>query len=249
MISLQLRSTFTIALISFVLGCLLSALFINGCNNGSSKKQVLIPVSRLKAQGDSLKASYDVKIKTLESANSQLEQHLEETKAALQAAKARAKTKAAGLKKIIEPKKMTAPHGYPARELLDKTIPAVASTDVSIDSIDNNDNSNNSMTPCDSLQQLAGEYVQATEIKDSLYEMQISQQDSIIKTQNEQLCVQKEHQQQTDTLLDQSLKAQESLVIENNHLHKVIKRKRRSGGILVFGAAILSGITTHYLSK
>ncbi|MEI9909787.1 MAG: hypothetical protein WDO71_08975 [Bacteroidota bacterium] len=148
----------------------------------------------------------------------------------LDAAKTKTKASATTIKKIIGPK------GYPAKELLKK----VNQPTVEID---------NSLSPCDSLAQEVSEYIQNTELKDSLYEAQISLQDSVINVKDLVISASIKQFEKLSTVFDQSIQEQLRLVSENKQLRKQVKRQKRNGKLLAFGTAVLSGLATHYLSQ
>ena len=108
MISLRFRSTLSIALIPSVLACCAAFLLMARC--GKEDKQVSVAHAKLlKAQADSLHTHYQTAIIELESQNKKLDRQLQTTKAELEAAKAKTKTKATAIKQLLNPP------GYPAK--------------------------------------------------------------------------------------------------------------------------------------
>lgn len=227
MISFNLRSSLAIAIICFVLGCCTAFLLVGGCNNDTKQESIAMP-EMLKQQADSIKANYQAKITELETRNSHLQQELSTTKAQLKAAKTKTKSKAATIKKIIEPK------GYPAKELLKKA-----------DSFSVVENS--SLLPCDSLVEEVTQYMKLNETEDSLYEAQIAAQDSIIEVKDAVIAFKDSAHAALDKVFNQSLQEQDKLLSENRQLRKRLKRQKLKGKLLAFGSAVLSGLVTHYL--
>lgn len=229
MISLRLKSSISIALICFVVGCCTAFLLMANCGS-PAKQPAMSSATLLKAQADSLHAHYQVTITDLEKRNKQLDTELQNTKVELKAAKAKAITKANEIKKIIYPP------GYPAKELLKKSI----SLNPVIDS---------SLQKCDSLALLVSEYLQESEQKDRLYETQINWQDSLLSGKDEIIVLRQSENLNLSVLFKQSLAAQQYLETNNLKLRKKMKRQRSAGKWLALGSAVLSGLTTHYLSN
>ncbi len=226
MISLRLKSSISIALICFVLGCFTAFLLTATC--GSPKQPAITSATLLKAQADSLHTHYQTTIAKLEKNNKELDAELQNTKAELKAAKAKANSKAAEIKKIITPP------GYPAKDLLNKPTASLLPV-------------GNDLEKCDSLVMLISEFLQDTEHKDSLYEAQLLQQDNLIAGKDAIIKVQENENLNLSFLLKQSLTQQTLLEKDNLKLHKKMKRQRSACKWLAFGSAVLSGITTHYL--
>ncbi len=239
MISLKFKSSTWIAITCFVLG-LCCAFLLTGSCSGSSSRDPLFTAEKLKKQADSLQTAYQEKISTLEKTNIELHSRLSQTKAELQTLKSKNKSKAATIKKI------TQPPGYPARNLLfnssTEELPSYSSSyqPTSIDT---------SATRCDSLTSLINEYLQEVEEKDSLYELVLSQQDSLLTIKNEQITLQSSQLKSLSGLLDDALLGQQTLARENSHLQKKIKRHRRGTRLLTLGTALISGFATHYFSR
>lgn len=229
MISFNLKSSLAIAVICFVLGCCTAFLLLGDCNRNALDENLVKP-EVLKQQADRIETSYQIKITELENKNLQLQTELSATKVQLNALKAKTKTKAATIKKMI------GPQGYPAKELLKKIDPASVVMD-------------SSLSPCDSLVQEVSEYIKDTELKDSLYEVQAGLQDSIITGKDSVIAIKTSQYSELSTVFDQSVKQQETLFSENKSLQRQVKRQKRKGRLLAIGTAILSGLATHYLTQ
>ena len=229
MISLRLKSSISIALICFVVGCCTAFLLMSHCG-GSSQQPAISSATLLKAQADSLHSHYQATIIELETRNKQLGTELQNTKEALKAAKAKADAKAGEIKKMVYPP------GYPSKELIKKS----AALNTLIDS---------SLKKCDSLALLVVEYIQDVEQKEVLYETQISWQDSLLSGKDEIITLQQNENLNVSILFKQSLAQQTMLEKSNQKLRKKIKRQRSAGKWLAIGSAVLSGFATHYLSN
>ncbi|OJW31528.1 MAG: hypothetical protein BGO54_13785 [Sphingobacteriales bacterium 46-32] len=229
MISFNLKSSLAIGVICFVLGCCITFLLFGGCNDDALNENLVKP-EVLQQKADSIEACYQIKITELTNKNQQLQTELSATKVQLNAIKAKTKTKAATIKKMI------APQGYPAKELLKKIDPASVVMD-------------SSLSPCDSLVQEVSGYIQDNELKDSLYELQIALQDNIIAGKDSIIAIKTSQYNELSTVFDQSIKQQEILFSENKSLRKQVKRQKRKGRLLALGTAILSGLATHYLTQ
>ncbi len=229
MISLRLKSTLAIALICFVLGCCTAFLLMGGCS-GNVDNEELIPAATLKTQADSLHTHYQAQIQELEKSNSGLMQRLAQTKLELEAVKAKTKSKAGAIKKMIRPK------GYPASALLTKSSAPVIENNIEPDR-------------CDSLAMLIDEYIQESGVKDSLYEAQVLQQDSLLCAKEEIITLQSVENKNLTLFLEKSLLQEQSLTNENTRLQKKLKAQRRTSKLLTIGGAILTSLATHYLTR
>lgn len=229
MISFNLKSSLAIAVICFVLGFCTAFLLLGDCNSDSPNENLVKP-EVLQQKADSIEACYQIKITELENKNLQLQTELSATKVQLNAIKAKTKTKAATIKKMI------VPQGYPTKELLKKIDPASVVMD-------------SSLSPCDSLVQEVSGYIQDNELKDSLYEVQVILQDNIIAGKDSIIAIKTSQYIDLSTVFDQSVKQQETLFSENKFLRKQVKRQKRNGRLLALGTAILSGLATHYLTQ
>ncbi len=234
MISVNLKSSLAIALIYFVLGCCVALVLVNGCGS-VPKKSKIIPAALLKAQADSLHAYYENTIRTLENQNNELNQELSVTRSALEVAKEKVSIQAVAIKKAINSRPKGYP-GYAAKDLLQQAAPDP--TPLPSDS-----------GKCDSLAQMVGNYLHDSEQKDSLYDRQAAQQDSIIFVKDTIISVLKTEKKIQSALLKQSFALQDELEAENLKLRKQFRRKRNGGRLLAIGASILTGVATHQLSK
>ena len=228
MITVNPKSPITTLILGFLLGCLATFLLMGGCNNGKPEHEAVSNPKELKKQADAVEISYQKKIEALQTSNQQFQQELKTVKDQLSSIKTKTKQKEATIKKIIEPK------GFPAKDLLKK----VNSPSVTMDT---------SQSDCDSLMEQVSEYIMENETKDSLYEVQSNIQDSIIVGKDFVIANQAELHQKLQTLFNQSLDQQTSLVNENSQLRKQFKRQKFRNKIFAVGVTILSGFTANYL--
>ncbi len=227
MITLKMKTTISLLLLGFVVGCCVAMLLFSGCNNTVAKEHS-VAIAALKKETREQKAAYEAKLAGLEQDNHALQTQLEQVRAKLQ----EAKTKTSGKKAVI--KRMIQPVGFPARDLLDSdNLPASASE----------------VSDCDSLKIVVGEFITESEIKDSLYESHIAVQDEIITGKDAVIAVQKGHISDVSEKLGQSLQQQTELVALNTRLQKKLHRQKTKGRLFAFATAILSGVATHYLTK
>lgn len=240
MISLKLKSSTWIAITSFILGLFIAVLLTGNCSGPSSPNQFL-PAQLLKKQADSLQAVYHGKLSALEQANADLQKRLSQTKFELQTLKLKNKSKAAAIKKI------TQPPGYPAHNLLLKVSTPDLQPTFGYPSQITATEANNST--CDSLKSLINDYLQEVELKDSLYESVLLQQDSLLAVKDDMITLQSKQLENFSQLLNETLSGQQTLARENSRLLKKLKRHRRGTRLLTLGTALLSGLATHYLTR
>lgn len=223
----NLKSSVAIALICFVSGCCMSFLLLDGCSGQIKNRNTASPKD-LQKQVNKVKLFYQSQITALETQNQQLQKDLTSAKAQLEAIKLRSKTKAAAIKKRIEP------NGYPAKELLKKADTSFI-RNASI------------ISPCDSLVQEVSDFMRDTEIKDSLYELQRTIQDSLLAGKDAVILIQKEQLESLSKLVDKAIEVQQLLFSENIQLRKRVKRQKLKGKLISIGAMILVGLTTNYI--
>lgn len=229
MISFNLKSSLGIALICFVAGFCIALLLVGSCNSGAKRKEVA-HTAMLKAQADSLHAYYQNNIAAIQASNDQLILELNVAKWELDDLKTKTKNKAVTIKKMIAPK------GYPAKELLKKKETFPVTADIGLNK-------------CDSLAQLVSEYIQESETKDSLTELQDARKDSLISGKDAIIAMHESDNLNLSLLFRQSLQQQQKLDKENLRLHKRLKRQRTAGRLLSIGTAILSGVATYYITQ
>jgi len=226
MITLNFKNLLSLLLIGFVLGLFSSSLF-TGCNKiVVSKTQVAVSPKQLKKQADTIQEHYQKQIENLQDQNLQLQQNLEVTQSLLEHEKQLAKQKESKIKKVIQP------IGLPAKELLAKRDSPVP---------------HNASSPCDSIAGLVVEYIEGNHIKDSLYDEQITQLDSIASVKDELIQANEKAYTSLNLLFNQSLTAQKSLASENKLLQRQFKRQRVKNRLATAGLMILTATATKLL--
>lgn len=223
MISLNFRNLLTLLLIGFAIGLCSSFLF-TGCNKTATSKTVVNP-KKLKKKADTIQANYQKQISNLQDQNIELAQNLEVTKGLLDQTKQLCKQKELQIKKLTEPK------GFAAKDLLTRA-----------DTITKTSN-------CDTLASLVVEYIDRNHEKDSLYEIQLIQMDSIASIKDELLETNERAYTNLKLLFNESLSSQKNLVNENKLLRKQFKRQRFKSKVVTLGLMILTATATNFLSQ
>jgi hypothetical protein len=241
---LRLKTSLTLLLIGFVIGFCTSFLF-NGCVKSSQSKTTTVTSSKdLRKEANSLEVSYQKQIETLTDQNIELQQQLEVSQGLLQQAKEETRQKEKKIQKMIEPiisseslfSKTWAPYKAKSFSLGD---------DLPVAKIKPLDK----QCPCDSLVEEVAGYIQSGHRKDSLYELQLLQLDSIVTGKN--LVIETSLKAYTDlhVLFDKSLADQTALGKENKLLKSASRRQRFKGKVLTGALLILSGFTTNYVLR
>lgn len=230
MITFNLRSSIATALLSFVLGCCISFLLTGGCNNTSPSTSELITIEKLQKDFQDKQTAYQARISELQKKNATLQQELSSTQVELFTIKLKTKQKEKAIKKLVLPR--TKP-GLPARELLRKVNGKIVAIDSSVSS-------------CDSLAIAVMEYLDENVVKDSLYEKQISLQDSVIRVKDVEITIRDSLYREIKTNFALSLAQQQLLAEQNGLFQKQLKRQKRRSKLLAFGSVILTGIVTNY---
>jgi hypothetical protein len=173
-------------------------------------------------------ALHQTKITELENANQKLHKDLSIVKEELASIKSKTKKREATIKKMIEPK------GMSAKELLAKVARP--------DSVDN------SLIPCDSLVHEVSQYIEESAIKDSLYDSQIAKLDSTIAIKDSIIRLDKEMNIQLSNTVSNLLNQHEILFKENKTLRKQFKRQKLKNKLVSVGLMILSATMAIKLS-
>ncbi len=227
MMTFNLRPSFSLLILGFVLGFLAAFLF-KGCNgNKIPKKEISIAPKVLKKQADTIQENYLKQIASLQDQNIELQESLEITQSLLEEAKQNARQSENKIKKIIEPK------GYPAKDLLQK--------------IEITPSGNNDLSPCDSLITQVDEYIEENHRKDSLYEAQLIQMDSVVTVKDDLIQANEKAYTNLNLLFGQSLTAQENLSKGNKLLQRQFKRQQFKNKLVTVGLMILSATAANYL--
>src|SRR5258706_2278867 len=226
MMKFNLRTSLILLSIGFIIGFWASFLF-TGPNKGPTiKKEVSSNPKQLKKEAVNIEESYQKQIANLQDQNLELQQNLEVTQSLLEQAKQAAKQKEINIKKIIEPKSSF------ARELLRQEDDARQANDSS---------------PCDSLVAEVIGYIDQNHRKDSLYEVQLIQVDSVVTVKDDLIHANEKAYTNLNLLFGQSLTAQESLTKENKLLQRQFKRQRFKNKLVTEGVMIISAKAINYL--
>ena len=224
MIALNFKNLLSLLLIGFILGLCSSLLFIGCDRTTASKTNTVVSPKDLRRQADTIQENYQKQIDNLRYQNLELTQNLEVTQGWLNQAKDLCKQKERQIKKLTEPK------GLPAKELLAK-----------VDTIRGASN-------CDTLASLVVEYIADNHQKDSLYEVQLIQMDSVVVVKDKLIETNEKVYSNLNLLFDQSLSAQQSLIKENKLVKRQFKRQRIKSKVVTLGLIILTATATNLLS-
>jgi hypothetical protein len=227
MMTFHLRTFISLLIAGFVLGFFSTFLFTGCDRNKISKKDISITPKVLKKQADTIQENYLKQIASLQDQNIELQESLEITQSLLEQSKQAAKQSEKKIKRIIEPK------GYPANELLQKVE--------RFHSVDND------LSPCDSLITEVHEYIEENHRKDSLYEIQLIQMDSVVTVKDDLIQANEKAYTNLNLLFGQSLTAQQNLNKENKLLQRQFKRQRFKNKLTTIGLMILSATAANYL--
>ena len=226
MMTFHLKTFLSFLLVGFVLGFVTAFLF-KGCNkNPIIKKEAVVKPKELKKEAATIEINYQKQIASLQDQNIELQQDLEVTQGLLDQAKQMTKQLENKIKKLIEPT------GYPAKRLIEK----VKTNEISSD-----------LTPCDSLINVVSDYIDENHRKDSIYELQILQMDSMVSIKDDLIQTNRVAYTTLHKLFEQSVSSQENLNKENTQLRKQFKRQRFKNKLVTAGLMILSATATNYL--
>jgi len=226
MMTFHLKTFLSLLLLGFVLGFVTAFLF-TGCNKNSTiKNEAIVKPKELKKQAVTIEETYQKQIANLQDQNIELQQNLEISEGLLDQAKETTKQLENKIKKLIDP------IGYPAKRLIQK----VKTNEISRD-----------QSPCDSLINVIPDYIEENHRKDSIYELQIIQMDSVVSIKDDLIQTNAEAYSNLHQLFEQSVVSQENLIKENTQLRKQFKRQRFKNRLVTAGLMILSATATNYL--
>ena len=100
---------------------------------------------------------------------------------------------------------------------------------------------------CDSLREQVRVLMDESNVKDSLYEKNISDLTTLVQTKDSMFIASEQKCDGIQVLLDRSLKEQQELTDDVNKLNKQVKKKNRRQKWLGAGLLILSGISSALL--
>jgi len=223
MISLNLKNLLTLLLIGFTLGFCSSCLF-TGCDKSSaSSKKMVVKPKELKKQAEAIQENYHNQITVLQDQNLQLQQNLEATQALLDRSKQICKQKEQQIKKLTGPKR------FLAKDLLAKVDTLKAASN------------------CDTLANLVVEYIVENNLKDSLFEIQLTQMDSAVSVKDKLIDANEKAYTNVNILFNQCLKGQETILKENKLLLSKFERQRFKNKVITVGLMILTATASNYL--
>jgi hypothetical protein len=223
-------------LIGFALGFLTSFL-IFGCNKTQKQNDApFVKAKELKKEAATIDVSYQKQIETLSSQNAQLQQQLNQTNDLLQQLKLQAMEKENQVKKLLLSPPLL-PNVYQKKPFKDYEI-AIFSHKAQPET-----------NPCDSLKKEVASYIKSNHKKDSVYELQLLQFDSLLTGKDLVIETSQKAYSDLKLLFDQSLSNQSILQKENLSLRRVNKRQKFRNKILAGGLMILSGFTANYMLR
>jgi hypothetical protein len=221
-----------VPIITLILGILIGLLsyflFDFSANDLLAGKSADNPAS-IKIEMAEKEALHQAKITELENKNQLLQRDLNTVKEQLASIKSKTTKRETTIKKILQPK------GMPAKDLLVKVAHSIP-----VDS---------SLSPCDSLANEVSEYIEENELKDSLYETQISKLDSTITIKDSMIQLKSKMHIDLSNTISKLLNNQEALLRENKTLQKQFKRQKRKSKLVTVGLMILSATAANYLLK
>jgi hypothetical protein len=243
----HLKASLTFLLIGFILGFFTSFLIFAHTKSSSSKSVVVQKVKELKISADTIDASYQNQIDALQDQNIELQQQLEVSTGLLIQAKQEAQEKEDNIKRLLLQKNILCAKDLfqksnakqplktyltpKQRELLDFDNLALFS-----------DKKENSSCPCDSLEKEVTEYIEANHRKDSAYEQQLIQFDSLLSNKDNVIETSQKAYDGLKSLLDKSVLNQTALQKENKLLLNRNSRQKFQSKIVTAAFMVLSGI-------
>jgi hypothetical protein len=249
----HLKASLTFLLIGFILGFFTSFLIFAHTKASSSKSVVVQKAKELKKSGDTIDVAYQNQIDVLQDQNIELQQQLEVSTGLLIQAKQDAQEKEDNIKKLLlqknilstkdlfqkDPKRSLKTYLTPKqRELLDYDNLALFSNDKA-----------SKRCLCDSLEKEVTEYIEANHRKDSAYEQQLLQFDSLLTNKDAVIETSQKAYSDLKSLFDKSIATQTTLQKENLSLSKQNKRQKFKSKILTGSLFILSGFTANYFLR
>jgi len=243
MMRFRLRTSLALLLLGFVAGFCTSFLFKGRGKSSPPEIKASNSPKQLKKEANNIEISYQKQIEALRDQNIELQRQLEVSRGLLQQAKREVKQKEVKIKKIIEP-----PGSFLAKDLLVKP-PLALEPGSFLKDVESPPISNNQLSKpcfCDSLAGEVMAYIEANHRKDSLYELQLIQFDSIVSTKD--LVIETSFNAYSDLhlLFDKSLSDQTALQKENAQLKFQSKRQRFKNKLVTAGLMVMSGFAANY---
>jgi|GEM_PF-5202410 hypothetical protein len=247
MMRFPLRTLIVLLLLSFAAGFITSFLIFEDYNflkHDSSKE--LSPKS-LKKEANSSEVSYQKQIETLTSQNVELQQQIDVSQGLLEDAKNIAAQKEDHIKELIRQSKSSSP------KKLEKSFNANPQRYLPNGETGFLENSQVALLPgkddnyCDSLAQEVTTYIADNKHKDSIYELQLTQFDSLLSNKDVVIETSRKAYDDLKLLFDKSLFSQATLQKENLQLTSRNKRQKFKSKVLTGALLLLSGFAANYI--
>lgn len=231
----NLKSTIVLCLIGFILGFFTRFLFFVNAPTPKENKAVANQSKTLKNEAEKNEISFQKQIETLQEQNISLQQDFELTRGALSRTKRGARNSECKIKTILKDRQHTGniQLSYPA---LDDIVQSTSETE-----------SGSSIN--DSLANEVLSYIEENRRKDSIYEVQLVQMDSILSGKDQVIESSLKAYSDLQLLFDQSLSNQKLLQKENLALKSDYRKQRVKSKLLGIGLTVLSGLTVSYLLR
>jgi hypothetical protein len=225
----NLKSTSLLFFLGFLCGFSLLFLFSGNCNGPDPNPGMTVKPKEIITEVEKSEKEQQHKIVELETKNQQLLQELATTKELLNKVKQKTKARESRIIKLTESK------GFSAKELLAKNK-----------SLQLPDTPN---LICDSLITQVNEYIEDNAVKDSLYELQVTQLDSTIVIQDSIINLNLHLNKELKGSLMQSIAQQEDLYQQNQQLKRKFKKQKFRSKLIAIGVTLFSGIAAEYLIR
>lgn len=226
MISLRLKVSTYVLLCGFVVGFFTAFLFLPG-NPVSTEKREPVKAKQLNREVSLIEKGYQNQINVLKDQYTGLQAQLSSTQKLLDQAKQLIRQKEAKINKII----LTS-NNY------QKDLLPTESSVALFDGVD---------SPCDSLKIEITGYIDENHRKDSLYETQLAQLDSVVGIKDTIIHANEGLYNSLREVYNTAITDQQVLQDENRLLKKREKRRRLKAKLTTIGVAILSAFSLSYI--
>jgi hypothetical protein len=241
------RTLIVLLLLSFAAGFITSFLIFEDYNFLKQDNSKELSTKSLKKEAISSEASYQKQIETLTSQNVELQQQMEVSQGLLEDAKNIAGRKEDHIKELIRQSKSSSPKG------LEKSFNANPQRYLPNGQTGFLQNSQVVLLPgkednyCDSLAQEVTTYIADNKHKDSIYELQLTQFDSLLSNKDVVIETSRKAYDDLKILFDKSLFSQATLQKENLQLASQNKRQKFKSKVLKGALLLFSGFTANYI--
>lgn len=241
------RTFIILLLISFTAGFFISFLIFGRNKSSSSESQKISSIREIKKEASNIEVSYQKQIETLTSQNTELQQQLELSQGLLDVAKHEAKDKENNIQQLIGQIKSPPVDLFqnsfktnPKTYLSSHQLKLLEDDEIALFSEKADKN-----YICDSLVKEVSSYIEANHRKDSIYEVQLIQFDSLLSVKDLLTEASKKAYNDLHLLFDKTVLNQTSLQKENIALRKENKQQRFKSKLFASGLMILSGFAAH----